>query len=449
MRGWVLALGLLLAGCGPGAGLEQWDNASYRRGRYNFDFWRRHREAYRTGAALHFAHSKQHDVLLLTPLAEAYWHDRQFSAEAVAWLLDPPDTEPHMAYWAPHTAQAFWDVFRAIDWTHVHHGMTYDVMSSHQVDWDGKAELTAKTVRAYLDRDPLARSPAPLDVTMRRANVMMKPYFGAWREKYPLSTEFFYVAHWWHPTIYEAIMIAGNDEEQDLSVQQVVGLTLQALEDRPQRMLLSREIMPRYSRMSPESANVFDNLHMLHGIVYDLLAYEDWTFAQKEAEIERVLIAMAHQAGDEALARTFTLPHPEMDPRRYEAWMTAPGGAMGEIMQEMLAEMWPMMSPDGSTDVPDAARRQLTLKMIPGLQEGEVSGSLHHALMQVVPGMRMDEDSMRPGGTSQRMVETMLTGWAEKHANEHVMPLPMAVDPTLPPLDRRPERSVVWSGGDQ
>jgi hypothetical protein len=31
-------------------------------------------------------------------------------------------------------------------------------------------------------------------------------------------------------------------------------------------MVLSREIMPRYSRMSPESANIFDNLHMLHGI---------------------------------------------------------------------------------------------------------------------------------------------------------------------------------------
>ena len=43
--------------------------------------------------------------------------------------------------------------------------------------------------------------------------------------------------------------------------------------DRPGRMLLSREIMPRYARMSPESENIFDNLHMLHGIAYSILAF--------------------------------------------------------------------------------------------------------------------------------------------------------------------------------
>jgi hypothetical protein len=51
-------------------------------------------------------------------------------------------------------------------------------------------------------------------------------------------------------------MIAGNDAEQELSVNATHGLSEDMLRDRPQRMLLSGEIMPRYARMSPEFANI-------------------------------------------------------------------------------------------------------------------------------------------------------------------------------------------------
>jgi hypothetical protein len=73
-------------------------------------------------------------------------------------------------------------------------------------------------------------------------------------------------------------------------------------------MLLSREMMPRYSRLTPESANIFDNLHMLHGIAYDILAYEGWTIEQKRREMYRVLEAMSEQPGDRELARKFPIP---------------------------------------------------------------------------------------------------------------------------------------------
>ena len=114
------------------------------------------------------------------------------------------------------------------------------------------------------------------------------------------------------------------------------------LKERPERMLLSREMMPRYSRMSPESANIFDNLHMLHGIAYDILAYEGWTPAQKRAELYRVIEAMSYQPGDEKLVRKFKTPYPNMDPRQYEPWMKAFDGDMNRIMIEMHEEMMPM-----------------------------------------------------------------------------------------------------------
>lgn len=206
-----------VSACGGGSGfrLERRDEVSYRRGPYNFDFYRRHNRSYRTGSAIHFARGKAHDVPQLTPLERADYYDRQFDAEMVNWLFDPPRVEPHMEYWGPHTFQFAWQLYRAIDWTHIHHEQTYDVLSSRDVPWREKAESTDRTVEYYLKWVCVARSPAPLDVTMRRAAAMMKPYFGYFRTYYPRSATFFYAAHWWHPAIYEARMIAGNGSDQD------------------------------------------------------------------------------------------------------------------------------------------------------------------------------------------------------------------------------------------
>lgn len=417
---------------------EERNKVSYRRGPYNFDFWKRHNDPYRFSSAIHFAHAKQHDYLQLTPLTKAGYFDGQANAEYVKWVYDKPRLEPHMMYWGPYTGRFAWHVYRAIDWTHMHHEQTYDVLSSPDIPWDRKKEYTDKTVEYYLKHDRFARSPAPLDITMRRANTMMKPYFSFFRNRYPKSNNFFYVAHWWHPVIYEAMMIAGNDAEQDDSVRATHELLYSmVLEKRPQRMLLSREIMPRYSMMSPESANIFDNLHMLHGIVYDILAYEGWTTDQKREELYRVVEAMSYQPGDEQYVRKFELPYPDMDPRVYYDWMIPMEGSMNKIMFEMMEEMWPQMSPDGSSQLPANIRDQLALKLTPGMQEGEIEGSWMDALKQLVPNVKMNPQGMQPGQASEKMVNAMLQGWRDKYGDLPDAPMiSMDRDPQLTDLNR-------------
>lgn len=279
--GVVILLGMAL----PVWSWEQRDEVTHLRGQYhttlfsyNTAFYHRHNEAFRIGAAIHFSHGKQHDVLLLTPFAHHAREDLGFDGESVAFVNNPPRTEPTMEYYATYTARAMWQLFRAIDWTHMHHEQTYDILSDADIPWDQKKAWTDRAVRYYLDKFDIPRSPAPLDVTMRRAAVMMKPYFTLFRNYYPQSNNFFYAAHWWRPTIYEAMMLGGNGTGQEQMVQQTDQVFYsQVLVNRPLRMLLSREAMPRYSRLSPESANIFDNLHMLHGFAYDILAYEGWT----------------------------------------------------------------------------------------------------------------------------------------------------------------------------
>jgi hypothetical protein len=229
-------------------------------------------------------------------------------------------------------------------------------------------------------------------------------------------------------------MIGGNGPVQE----EVVRATDQTfynevLKTRPQRMMLSREMMPRYSRLSPESANIFDNLHMLHGIVYDILAYEGWTLEQKRAELYRVVEAMSYQPGDEKLARKFKTPHPATDPRRYEDWMRGAEGEMGRIMMEMHEEMMPMHMPEGKTMSPEMKEKmmaQVKMKLAPGMQDGEIEGSLHDAMMKLMPDMKMDMEGMKPGKVSHHMVEMMLKGWREKYGNmPDIEPMPMNNEP--------------------
>lgn len=430
------ALGALVAAApGCSAHFEQRNMPAMLRRGYNTEFFSRHDVPYQAQAAIHIAHAVQHDLLQLQPLAEHERTDLESDARYLADFHDPPRIGPKMMPFGPHTGQGIWRLYQAIDWTHEHHDQTYDILADSDIAWSDKANVTRDSVKWYLEKlRGTARSPAPLDVTLRRAGVMMKPYATVFRNNYPRSAKYFFFAHWWHPAIYEAMMIAGNDREQEEAVNATHGLSEQILRDRPERMLLSREIMPRYSRMSPESANIFDNLHMLHGIAYDILAYEGWTIDEKRAELYRVIDAMSEHPGDRELARKFPEPYPDMDPRCYEPWMRGMDGEMSRIMREMLEDMWPMMSPDGAKELPPAVAEQLRLKMTPGVQPGELPGSLHDALMKLVPNMKMNASSMKPGASDPEMMNMMLEGWRRRtSALPDVPPIGMSAEPKLSP----------------
>ncbi len=156
-------------------------------------------------------------------------------------------------------------------------------------------------MRYYLamQTEGLPRFPAPLDVTMRRAAVMMKPYF---RNCYPLSSQLFYVAIGGTRQPCESQVIAGN-AGQEAALRATIGTMWRDLipeAKRPKRMVLSREVM-----------------------------------------------AMSCQPGDERLASKFSLPHPGMDPAGHARTMAAmqakmmpgmqPGEAAGSLHDAMLA----------------------------------------------------------------------------------------------------------------
>jgi hypothetical protein len=126
-----------LSGCsGSRPHFEQRNVPAFKRGPYNQAFFFRHYEPHTFSAAIHFAHGKAHDVPQLTPLDKAYYYDASFNAEAEQYIYNPPHSEPGMEYFGPYTGRFAWNLYRAIDWTHVHHSQTYDIMSDEDISWD-------------------------------------------------------------------------------------------------------------------------------------------------------------------------------------------------------------------------------------------------------------------------------------------------------------------------
>ena len=109
-------------------------------------------------------------------------------------------------------------------------------------------------------------------------------------------------------------------------------------------------------------------------------------------------------------------------------------------MQEMQAEMMPMMMPGGMDPAQHARMmRAVRAKNTPGLQSGEVEGSLHDAVMATMPGMKMMPEAMEPGKTPKMMVDAMLAGWRQKHGSmPDIAPMDMSREPHLPPPGAAP-----------
>lgn len=70
----------------------------------------------------------------------------------------------------------------------------------------------------------------------------------------------------------------------------------------PRFMPLTAEIAPTFGAMLPAAAHIFDNLHMMHDVVNDIMADERIPRTAKGREIERMLQQMLYANQDRIIA---------------------------------------------------------------------------------------------------------------------------------------------------
>jgi len=261
----------------------------YKRGPYNFDLYNIDRLA-RDMNAVAVGHAMAYEALV-TGKADSL--ETQIF-ERIHWVLEhPPRLMPDEASISPTFGRTYGVLEEVFDWTHILHAQTMDVLASTDLSDSEKDQEIEALWRYYTESVPYAITPLPMSMVFLDG----QPYSMAFRDKYPKVNGLFWGYHWLQGAVYDGLYV--KSLRQQKMVYDVLGDRYHATElyrtDRP-FMPMFAEVSPRFSLKFPHIANAFDNLHMLHDMVNDILA-SDWIpTAEKERQILRAIWLVSAEA---------------------------------------------------------------------------------------------------------------------------------------------------------
>jgi hypothetical protein len=208
-------------------------------------------------------------------------------------LKNPPRFMPDEAAISPTFGRRYGVLEQVFDWTHVLHAQTVDVLASDDLSGEAKDREIDKLWRYYFDSVPYAITPLPMNMEALDGQA----YSGAFRRKYPKVNGLFWGYHWLQGSMYDALYRVPEKEHR--KVYDLVGGRYRGTElyrtDRP-FMPMFGEVSPRFAARFPHVANAFDNLHMLHDMVNDILASDWMTEKQKDEQIKRAIWLVSAEA---------------------------------------------------------------------------------------------------------------------------------------------------------
>jgi hypothetical protein len=201
----------------------------------------------------------------------------------------PPDEEQV----APTLTRTVWEVQKSFNLTHALHRSLYDLFASDNVK--DKENAYRKIMAEYLER-PEAITPHALD---HHGKLWSFPESKSFRDKFRKFNTQIWAYHWLQAAAYD-VQLIGNAEEQRQLFPRIIEFYHEYLRNPPvewQMMPMLAEGAPEFTARFPEAANIFDNLHMLHDNLDDVLSRPDLypTTEAKRREILKVLEIYLHR----------------------------------------------------------------------------------------------------------------------------------------------------------
>ena len=116
-------------------------------------------------------------------------------------------------------------------------------------------------------------------------------YFSqVFRQRYPKFNGLIWAYHWLQVGLYESLLTETTAEDQQSSIGESVARFWAMTESAPSRlpsvMPMTAAVAPTFSARHPRAAIVFDNLHMMHDIISDILASPKVARADKARVID-------------------------------------------------------------------------------------------------------------------------------------------------------------------
>jgi hypothetical protein len=152
-------------------------------------------------------------------------------------------------------------------------------------------DAAIRAALAFYQRSPYAVTAQPLD----HARLDQFPYSQAFRGRFPLFNATIWAYHYLQGAAYDPLAGGGDLAARRERLRPVLDAYRGYLVRPPVEwtfMPLTGDLSPEFARRHPAIANIFDNLHMLHDNISDILTSETLpTREAKRAEIYRLLDA--------------------------------------------------------------------------------------------------------------------------------------------------------------
>jgi hypothetical protein len=177
------------------------------------------------------------------------------------------------------------------DQAHVLHRQTYDVYGMIELPLATRAAMVERLIDQYLRDTAYAFTDKPKSMALMDDQAFSKRF----RREQPAFNGLIWAYHWLQVGLYDPLITGTALAEQQRGVTAQLATFRGMLADSarfPATMPMTAEVSPLFAAAHPRAAAIFDNLHMTHDIISDVLATPTWSVRQKCEEILRQLEEM-------------------------------------------------------------------------------------------------------------------------------------------------------------
>lgn len=267
--------------------MEPRDKRFYYRALWNFALRENLKELDIDFNGIDFGHSNLYENLLVTGAIDVPSIEDKARKETLQFIASRPTLPPNEEAIAPVYMKLAWRAQNTFDEAHALHRSTYDIYVSDLSASD--KDRAVHKVLAYYQDSHYAITAQRLD----HHRLDSLPYSKTFRQKFPLFNATIWAYHYLQVAVYDPLSAAPDLPSKQKLVQPILATYHGYLEQPPAHwtfMPMTAEYSPLFAEKYPAIANIFDNLHMLHDTISDILASDVLpTWDAKRKEIYRVL----------------------------------------------------------------------------------------------------------------------------------------------------------------
>ncbi len=281
----ILLAAAALAAAAPAAAQRRTEQF-YHPGGFNWSFLRHFPEAARLFNAFDYGHAVLYERLWADRAADkARLEEREYAFLVTDLLRKPPRFAVAEEAVMPQYARLAWQAKQMFDWAHLLHRQIYDVYADPRLGAAEKPALVERLTDVYLANRAFAFTPEPKHMALMDEQRFSQVF----RREYPKFNGLIWAYHWLQVGLYEPLLAESEFAAQQAGVRETVArfwaMTESPPGNFPSVMPMTAAVAPRFAERHPRAAIIFDNLHMMHDIISDILASPLVPRERKAAEI--------------------------------------------------------------------------------------------------------------------------------------------------------------------